>query len=455
MNQSAKRTMLAAAVAFAMTVSAAAPVKAEINFNVGAGAVLMQPVDKANLKNAASQTTESKAPAKQVADGSATLQAEEAEPAAAAVEGATETAAQQSTQPIQTDGAAEVTTIDASAVSNEQVTVSGDSSSKPSDAAAEEAKEQVVLAVGAGNVIPDASLLSEEDMADEFAEEEAAGGAFGYTHLGVVQVDDHLNVRALPEEGSKIVGKMGNEAGCEILDVKGNMAHITSGSVEGYVSLDYLITGPEAVEYASTVVKELATVNADGLKLREDKSLDAPVYNMVAYGEQLEVFEKSDDWVGVKYDGKQLYVAAEYVSVGTQLKTALNMTEFLYGEGVSDVRMELCEYAKQFVGNPYVWGGTSLTKGADCSGFVLSVYAKYGISLPHSSRAQANCGTRISMSEAKPGDLVFYAKGSRINHVGIYIGGGQIVNASSPKTGIRIANAYYRKPVAVVRILQD
>jgi len=107
---------------------------------------------------------------------------------------------------------------------------------------------------------------------------------------------------------------------------------------------------------------------------------------------------------------------------------------------VSDVRVELCEYAKQFIGNPYVWGGTSLTKGADCSGFVLSVYAKYGISLPHSSRAQANSGTRISMSEAKPGDLVFYAKGGRINHVGIYIGGGQLVHASSPKTGIRVSN---------------
>ena len=131
------------------------------------------------------------------------------------------------------------------------------------------------------------------------------------------------------------------------------------------------------------------------------------------------------------------------------------MTEFLYGAGVSDVRVELCEYAKQFVGNPYVWGGTSLTKGADCSGFVLSVFAKYGISLPHSSRAQANSGTRIKMSEAKPGDLVFYAKGGRINHVAIYIGGGQVISASSPKTGIRIASAYYRTPVAVARILQD
>ncbi len=435
MTFNGKKTMLCAAILFASSLAVTMPAKAEINFSVGAGSVVLAPVNKVNKVNTAATV---KAPEAQKSDASELSEIQ--------TDASADTASQ-------TEAPAEEP-VAASSVSDDNATVSEDAV-LPAAGEAEESEDPVILSVGAGNVIPDAKLLSEDDMADEFAEEEAAGGAFGYTHLGVVQVADHLNVRALPEDGSKIVGKMENEAGCEILDVKGNMAHITSGSVEGYVSLDYLITGPEAVEYASSVVKEQATVNCDGLKLREDKSTDAPVYSMVAYGEQLEVFEKGDDWVGVKYDGKKLYVAAEYVTVGVQLKTALNMTEFLYGAGVSDVRMELCEYAKQFIGNRYVWGGTSLTKGCDCSGYVMSIYAKYGISLPHSSRAQANCGTRISMSEAKPGDLVFYAKGKRINHVGIYIGGGQIVNASSPKTGIRIANAYYRKPVAVVRILQD
>lgn len=90
------------------------------------------------------------------------------------------------------------------------------------------------------------------------------------------------------------------------------------------------------------------------------------------------------------------------------------MTEVRYGQGVSDVRVSLVSYATQFVGNPYVWGGTSLTRGADCSGFVMSVFANYGISLPHSSRAQANCGTKISASDAQPGDLFFYGNGSSI-----------------------------------------
>lgn len=314
----------------------------------------------------------------------------------------------------------------------------------------------VALTAGAGVMVSSPIYVAPEDMDEqEYDEEETAGAAYGYTNLGIAQVADHLNVRETAEDGSKIVGKMENDTGCEILGIEGDKAHITSGSVEGYVSLDYILTGKDAVAQADSVVKELATVNADGLKLREAPSLDARVYDMVAYGEELEVLDNGSDWVGVDFDGNELYVSADYVTVDTKLKTALNMTEFLYGAGVSDVRVELCEYAKQFVGNPYVWGGTSLTKGADCSGFVLSVFAKYGISLPHSSRAQANSGTRIKMSEAKPGDLVFYAKGGRINHVAIYIGGGQVISASSPKTGIRIASAYYRTPVAVTRILQD
>lgn len=309
---------------------------------------------------------------------------------------------------------------------------------------------------GAGEIVAsvyDVSVVDAEEQS--YDEEEGAGGLFGYTNLGIARVEDHLNVRATAEKDSKIVGKMENETGCEILGIEDGMAHIISGSVEGYVSTDYLMVGTAAELYASAIVKELATVTADGLKMRMEPSLEAEVYDMVAYGEELVVLEKLDGWVAVDYDGQKVYVSADYVTVDKKLKTALNMTEFLYGAGVSDVRVEICEYAKQFLGNPYVWGGTSLTRGADCSGFVLSVYAKFGVGLPHSSRAQANCGTRIKVSEMKPGDLVFYSNGSRINHVAMYIGGGQVIHASSPKTGIRISSTYYRSPVAAVRLLYD
>lgn len=321
--------------------------------------------------------------------------------------------------------------------------------------AAESKEEAFTVVAGAGS-ISDMIPVSMEDYDDpNDSEEEYGGGAYGYTHLGIARVEDHLNVRETADDNSKIVGKMSNDSGCEIIGVEGNKAHIVSGSVEGYVSMDYLLSGSAAVEYADTIVKNLATVSADGLKVRKTPSLDGEIVNLVAYGEELEVIEEMDGWVKVLYDGQETYVSAEFVSVGRNLKTALNMSEFLYGEGVSDVRVDLCEYAKQFLGNPYVWGGTSLTNGADCSGYVLSIFAKYGISLPHSSRAQANMGTKISMSEARPGDLVFYSKGGRINHVAIYIGGGQVIHASSPKTGIRITSAYYRTPTTVRRLIQD
>ena len=155
-------------------------------------------------------------------------------------------------------------------------------------------------------------------------------------------------------------------------------------------------------------------------------------------------------------DGEEAYVSAEYVTVKDRLDTAVTMTELLYGAGVSDVRVELVEYAKQFLGNRYVWGGTSLTKGADCSGFVLSVFKKFGVKLPHHSGSQANMGTKIKASELQPGDLVFYANSSgTINHVALYIGGGRVIHASSPKSGIKISKYNYRTPVKCVSILQD
>ena len=313
----------------------------------------------------------------------------------------------------------------------------------------------VNVAAGAGFISGTVPVSMEDYDDPDDTEEESGGGAYGYTHLGIARVEDHLNVRESADDNSKIVGKMSNDSGCEIIGVEGNKAHIISGSVEGYVSMDYLLSGQAAEDYADTIVKLLATVSADGLKVRAVPDLEGEVVSMVAYGEELEVVEELEGWVKILYDGQEAYVSAEYVTVGKNLKTALNMSEFLYGEGVSDVRVDLCEYAKQFRGNPYVWGGTSLTKGADCSGFVLSIFAKYGIYLPHSSRAQANMGTKISMSEAKPGDLVFYSKGGRINHVAIYIGGGQVIHASSPKTGIRITSAYYRTPTTVRRLIQD
>lgn len=287
------------------------------------------------------------------------------------------------------------------------------------------------------------------------AYEEAKNANWGYTNLGIANVSNNLNIRAIPAMDGKLVGKLPKDAACEVIDSDGEWAHIKSGKVEGYVSCEFLLTGLNAKWKAEELVSTIATVTVDSLNVREEADIEAEVITTVPKGEELEVAESEGDWVRVYLDDEEVYVFAEFVQVDAKLQTAITMTELLYGQGVSDVRVDLCQYAKQFLGNSYVWGGTSLTNGADCSGFVLSVFKKYGVSLPHYSGAQANCGTRISVSEAKPGDLIFYGKGQTINHVAIYIGNGQVIHASSPKTGIRISNVYYRSPLKAVRILQD
>lgn len=297
-------------------------------------------------------------------------------------------------------------------------------------------------------------------LSTDMTYEECKGYFWGYTNLGIANVDNNLNIRKEPDSNAKLVGKLPKNAACEILSQEDGWAYITSGEVTGYVAGEYLLTGMEAVTKARELAGKKAKVTCDLLKVRCEPSVESEVIMTVAKGECLDVVEKLDDeikndWILVDIDGQEVYVAAEYVTITEELDTALTITEVMYGEGVSDVRVELCEFAKQHVGNPYVWGGTSLTKGADCSGFVLAVFKEYGITLPHKASSQAKEGTAVELSDILPGDLIFYGNGSGINHVAIYIGNGQVVHASNEKTGIKISNYNYRTPVKARRILVD
>ena len=321
---------------------------------------------------------------------------------------------------------------------------------------------EILMTAGVASMT--ATALADEDAAatvsdtdvDLVTQAQEAASVYGYTNLGIAVVDSgNLNVRQAPGTDAELVGKMPNHAACEVLGVDGEWTQIQSGEVNGYVKSEYLVTGEEAAALAEEVKETVAKVTTTTLYVREEPNTDCSIVTSMPMGEELEVIEQLEGWIKVAIDSDEGYVSADYVEVNTELPTAMTMTEVRYGQGVSDVRVDLVSYACQFVGNPYVWGGTSLTKGADCSGFVLSVFANYGVSLPHSSVAQSNSGTKISSSEAKPGDLFFYGNGSRINHVAIYIGNGQVVHASSPRTGIKISGAYYRNPVKVVRILQN
>lgn len=317
-------------------------------------------------------------------------------------------------------------------------------------AATDNAEELLTAGVG--------DLFSSELTEDQYKEiaKEAEGARWGYTELGICNVEENnLNVRQDPDESGKLVGKLPREAACEIVREEGDWTYIKSGKVEGYVKSEYLLFGYQAEKKAKETAKTVAVSSTDALNIREKPDTAAEVVTQVAKGEELEISEIMDNgWIKVFLDDEEVYVSGDYVNVKSDLATAVTMTELLYGQGVSDVRVDLCQYARQFLGNPYVWGGTSLTKGADCSGFVMSIFKKYGVNLAHSSSAQANSGKKIAADELLPGDLIFYAKGGRINHVAIYIGGGQVIHASSPKTGIKISSYNYRTPDKMVRVLQ-
>lgn len=327
----------------------------------------------------------------------------------------------------------------------------------PVDGGTQEDAEESAMEILEEDTIGSGMILIADKTAEDYAlaYERAKNANWGYTNLGISNVSDNLNIRAIAAEDGRLVGKAPKDAACEVIDMDDTWAHIQSGEVDGYVSRDYLLTGVPAKFRAEELAVTVATVTTDSLKVRAEANTDSEVITLVPRGEELEVSAVEGDWVKVFLDDDEVYVSGEYVEVSAELGTAITMSEPLYGQGISDVRVDICQYAKEFLGNPYVWGGTSLTKGADCSGFVLSVFKKYGVTPPHSSRAQANCGTTIKVSEAKPGDLIFYGKGKTINHVAIYIGGGQVIHASNPRTGIRISKVSYRSPFKAVRILQD
>lgn len=306
----------------------------------------------------------------------------------------------------------------------------------------------------------DASQESEQAdeaaQANEAVQTPTAAQTCGYTNLGMSVISSgNLNIRQEASTDSEVVGILTNHNACELLEDAGDWYKVTSGKVTGYVSKQYLVTGAEAEAIAQQEIKTVATVNTETLNVRADKSTEAAVLSQVGNSEAFTVNSIADGWVEISVDDSVGYISQDYVTVAQALPTAKTIEQVKYGDGVSDVRASVVSYALQFVGNRYVWGGTSLEKGVDCSGFTMRILGKYGISLPHSSKAQPSYGTKISASEAKPGDLFFYGSGRSISHVAIYIGNGQIVHASNKRDGIKVSNAFYRNPICVARYLPN
>ena len=310
-----------------------------------------------------------------------------------------------------------------------------------------------------------------------------------YDNLGVSNVSNYLNVRDNPDEKKgKIIAKLPSNAGCDILDTStSGWYKIRSGNITGYVKSEYILTGQQAKDKALQVAKLMAISNTDGVNVRTEPNTNSSIYTQISNSERFLVADQQDGWVKIEIDDQDAYLSSDYVDVKYGLEEAIKYTPVVEvadtsskndsknssknnsgkknsandgaagskSGSVSSKRAQIANYAVQFVGNRYVYGGTSLTNGTDCSGFTMSVMAKFGVSLPHNSGAQSGCGKSITSSQMRPGDLVFYSGSGGINHVALYIGNGQVCHASNARSGIKISTWNYRTPAKIVNVLGD
>lgn len=266
--------------------------------------------------------------------------------------------------------------------------------------------------VGIEAVLKDFYSQNREIKAEDYLVPENKGE---YLDMAFANVTSFLYVRSEPTKESEYVGKLYPGYAAKITGPVGEWTAVESGDVTGYVKTEYILTGAEAQTYAENLVTEAQQEGKE--------EAEAFTYAVSRKSEEAQMTQEVQENV---QQTETTEVSAQPASNG----------------------QAIVDYACQFIGNPYVWGGTSLTDGVDCSGFVQSVFAHFGISLPRTTYDQINAGVEVSYDQAMPGDLICYD-----GHIGIYIGNGQIVNAQNPEQGIGISPATYTTILSVRRIV--
>lgn len=266
--------------------------------------------------------------------------------------------------------------------------------------------------VGIEAVLKDFYSQNREIKAEDYLVPENKGE---YLDMAFANVTSFLYVRSKPTKESEYVGKLYPGYAAKITGPVGEWTAVESGDVTGYVKTEYILTGAEAQTYAENLVTEAQQEGKE--------EAEAFTYAVSRKSEEVQMTQEVQENV---QQTETTEVSAQPASNG----------------------QAIVDYACQFIGNPYVWGGTSLTDGADCSGFVQSVFAHFGISLPRTTYDQIYAGVEVSYDQAMPGDLICYD-----GHIGIYIGNGQIVNAQNPEQGIGISPATYTTILSVRRIV--
>ncbi|MBQ2901857.1 MAG: SH3 domain-containing protein [Agathobacter sp.] len=312
-----------------------------------------------------------------------------------------------------------------------------------------------------------------------------------YANMAVAKVEEYVNIRTEADENAEALGKLYANGVATVLEALDGWYKVTSGNVTGYVNAEYLVVGDEATCVAAE--KRVATVTTpERLNLRREANTSSSVLISLPSGAKATVVDESiEGWIGVQYNGKTGYISAQYATVETTYSYAESKEEEAARLAAEEAARQAAEaarlaaeeaarveanrkqqyinaanktyyppsgtggqavvnYAMQFVGNPYVLGGSSLTSGIDCSNFVMRIYEAFGVTLPHTSWELRNVGYEVSASEIKPGDIICYQ-----GHVSIYAGNGQCVHAANSKAGIKVSPKWNYTHVITIRRIFD